>query len=343
MRKGVFAAKVSPLLIGLALTSLCYAQSAREIADRTLPSVGLVTLYDSNGTPLSLGSCFVVDEGIVATNLHVIEGGATATVTFGNQSRKLRVESVLAVDEQRDLALLKVSTSGLRPLIVADSSNVGTGDRIYAAGNPRGLTGTFSDGLVSAVRTIRKGLRLFQVSAPISPGSSGGPILNSSGGVIGVASAGIEGGQNLNFAVPSEYVLALMASERGEEKKISNFSKSKSTSFAGNSREKALIADRFKWTGTHANLGCTFVIKNTGEFTVKDVECIVIFLDEDERPIHFVRYTYKNSEIPPGLERTVELLPSGELVQQNFVDLPESVRKSTRSVQLRMLDYKIVR
>ena len=334
---------VSPLLIGLTLTSLCYAQSAREIADRTLPSVGLVTIYDSNGTPLSLGSCFVVGEGIVATNLHVIKGGTTATVIFGSQSSENKVESVLAVDEERDLALLKVSTSELRPLTVADSSNVGTGDRIYAAGNPRGLTGTFTDGLVSAVRTIREGLRIFQVSAPISPGSSGGPILNSFGGVIGVASAGIEGGQNLNFAVPSEYVQALMAKDRGEEKKISDFAKSKSTSFAGKSREEALIADRFKWTGEHADQGCTFVIQNTAEFTVKDVECIVVFLDEDGRPIHFVRYMYKSSEIPPGLARTVELLPSSELVQQNFVNLPDSVRKSTRSVQLRMLDYKIVR
>lgn len=338
-------AKVFPILVGLTLASISFAQSARSIADKTLPSVGLVTLYDANSTPLSLGSCFVVGEGLVMTNLHVIEGGARATIAFGGKSSAQRVEAVVAVDVRRDLALLKVSTVGLQALTIADSSSVRTGDRIYAAGNPRGLTGTFSDGLISAVRTFEDGITLFQVTAPISPGSSGGPILNSSGSVIGVATATIEDGQNLNFAVPSNYVKSLLGQTGGRTKTVSFYASSKANTFSRNRRTKGAVADpdKFEWTTIgRFTAGFSFVIENKSIESIENVYCILIFYDEDKKPIHFVKHTYRRAAIPPGLARTIELKKGSDTLP-GYADIPESVIKNTKWVAIRVLDYTVVK
>ena len=83
------------------------------------------------------------------------------------------------------------------------------GEKVYVAGNPKGLEGTFSDGIISRISTQGNRKRL-QMTAPISPGSSGGPVLNSKGEVIGVAFMTLRGGQNLNFAIPSKYVKTLL-------------------------------------------------------------------------------------------------------------------------------------
>ena len=115
------------------------------------------------------------------------------------------------VNEKRDLAVLQVSASSVQPLAIADSDVVEIGETIYVVGNPKGyLEGTFSEGIVSGIR-LEETDKLLQLTAPISPGSSGGPVLNNKGQVIGVSAATIEGGQNLNFAIPSNFLKDLLA------------------------------------------------------------------------------------------------------------------------------------
>jgi serine protease Do len=142
--------------------------------------------------------------------LHVVVGSAEIRVRTLDGT-VLIVDTIVAIDPNHDLALLAVHSAGPLPsLTLGDSDVVAAGDPVLAIGNPLGvLDYTVSDGLISSVREISPDVKLLQISAPISQGSSGGPLFNSYGEVIGVSTAIFTEGQNLNFGVPSNYVHAL--------------------------------------------------------------------------------------------------------------------------------------
>ena len=123
--------------------------------------------------------------------------------------RVLDVVEILAASPDYNLALVRVEARGLPTLAMGDSDAMRPGDPVVAIGNPLGLEDTVSNGLVSARRKIG-GLEVLQVSAPIAPGSSGGPLFNERGEVVGVATALLQGGQNLNFGVPIRYLTPMM-------------------------------------------------------------------------------------------------------------------------------------
>jgi serine protease Do len=176
-----------------------------EIAERTLPSV--VSIHGQN----SLGSGFVVKaEGWIATNFHVLAASGTEIKVVLRDGTSTKVKAVIAADPDHDLALLAIDKRGLPELMLADTDGVKAGDPVVAIGHPMGLEDTVSDGLVSAVRKIEPGLTLLQISAPIAPGSSGGPLIDNRGRVIGIATAVSREGQNLAFGVPADYLKELM-------------------------------------------------------------------------------------------------------------------------------------
>lgn len=179
--------------------------SARQTAKQTFPSVVVLIAEDRSGDSY-LGSGFFVDTDVVATNYHVIKDSTKIMARRVGQKRVYSV-SLLSFDDDRDLAILRVEGAIARSLPLAKTSKVGVGDVVYVAGNPEGLEGTFSQGIVSALR----GTDYVQITAPISQGSSGGPVLNSRGEVIGVAVGTIKEGQNLNFAVQVSRLLPLVA------------------------------------------------------------------------------------------------------------------------------------
>ena len=185
------------------------AQTAPEIAEKALAATVYLEMQDSNGVPLGFGSGFFVGDNLIATNYHVIEGAARGTAKLVGQFSTYTIEGVTATDKTNDLALLKVTVSGIKPLPLGNSSDVKIGETVYVAGNPKGLEGTFSNGIISSRRDQDTKERL-QMTAPISPGSSGGPVLNSKGEVIGVSFMTLVGGQNLNFAIPSRYLTELL-------------------------------------------------------------------------------------------------------------------------------------
>jgi serine protease Do len=160
----------------------------------------------------SLGSGFLVrEDGWIATNFHVIQGEPALTVVLSDQSEHPVLE-VLAADEERDLAVIRIHAPRKLPrLALGDSAAVRPGDPVVVIGHPLGLEDTVSNGLVSAVRVLDRSLTLLQISAPIAPGSSGGPLFNERGEVIGVAAAISTEGQNLNFGVPAAYLAALLS------------------------------------------------------------------------------------------------------------------------------------
>jgi serine protease Do len=177
--------------------------SPAEIAFRALPAI--VTMR----TEQSLGTGFVVrSDGWIATNLHVIVGGPRVKVTLPD--RELDVVEVLAASPEHDLAVVRVEARGLPVVALGDSDAMRPGDAIVAIGNPLGLENTVSNGLISARRKFDAGVEVLQISAPIAPGSSGGPIFNDHGEVIGIATAVLEEGQNLNFGMPARYLVSLM-------------------------------------------------------------------------------------------------------------------------------------
>jgi hypothetical protein len=174
--------------------------SPADIAARSLPSVVTIRTGDA------LGTGFVVRaDGWIATNLHVIVGASHAKVTL-QSAREFDVVDVLAMSPDHDLALIRVDARGLPVLALGDSDAMRPGDPVVAIGNPLGLEDTVSNGLVSARRKGDDGTEVLQISAPIAPGSSGGPIFNDRGEVIGIAVAILEEGQNLNFGVPARYL-----------------------------------------------------------------------------------------------------------------------------------------
>ena len=202
--------RIIPVIVLVFCTiSTVSAQTASQIAEKALAATVYLEMQDSNGLPLGFGSGFFVGDNLIATNYHVIEGAARGTAKLVGQFNTYTIEGVTATDKTNDLALLKVRVSGINPLPLGNSSDVKIGETVYVAGNPKGLEGTFSNGIISSRRDQYAKERL-QMTAPISPGSSGGPVLNSKGEVIGVSFMTLVGGQNLNFAIPSRYLTELL-------------------------------------------------------------------------------------------------------------------------------------
>jgi Trypsin-like serine proteases, typically periplasmic, contain C-terminal PDZ domain len=181
--------------------------SAIDIARRVLPAVSLIVCDD--GENVSQGSGFFIGPGLVITSFHVIEGMRRGTLrTVGGRKLKFNISHVLQTDETSDLALLGIYDAFNVPIpsLQLNAKNVSVGETIYAFGNPEGLIGTMSPGIVSAGLRRTKDRPLLQITAPISSGSSGGPVVNSSSQVIGVAVGALREGQNLNFAIPASSV-----------------------------------------------------------------------------------------------------------------------------------------
>lgn len=176
-----------------------------EIAAKAMPAIVSIR------TPHTLGTGFIVDKnGLIATNLHVLAGGGPKVVVTLADGREFLVVELTNGSPERDLAIARIDAKGLPTLTLGDSDAMHPGDPVVAIGHPMGLEGTVSNGLVSAVRPVSDTLTILQISAPIAPGSSGGPIFNERGEVIGVATAILREGQNLGFGVPANYVKALL-------------------------------------------------------------------------------------------------------------------------------------
>ncbi|HEV2827501.1 MAG TPA: trypsin-like peptidase domain-containing protein [Pyrinomonadaceae bacterium] len=180
-----------------------------ELVRRIKPSAVAIETFDARGEKLSRGSGFFVDSDRVVTNRHVIDNAYRAEVHSYNGS-VYQVKGVIAVDAEGDLALLRVDAppNQVRPLLL-DRTSPQEGESIVVIGNPFGLEGSVTNGIVSAVRDIPTFGRIIQITAPISPGSSGSPVVNMQGQVIGVATLQITGGQSVNFAIPSERISQL--------------------------------------------------------------------------------------------------------------------------------------
>lgn len=183
---------------------------AVAISGKAGPSVFYIEIYDKNQRALGSGSGFFIDsDGTAVTNFHVIEDAYYAKIKTVDGSI-YDVTAVLGYDEANDLAILKVDGSGFSYLELADSDAVKNGQKIFCVGSPLGLENTISEGLVSSASRTINGGEYIQITAPISAGSSGGAVLDTNCRVIGVSCGGIESGQSINLAVPSNRIGAIV-------------------------------------------------------------------------------------------------------------------------------------
>ena len=185
-------------------TTVAAARTPQEIAKITLGSTVHLGVVDANGKSWT-GSGFVIRDDQIVTNYHVIDNMSIGGVKLVGKEDLYPIEAILVVEENRDLAIIKVVGIDVPALSLGDSDTVQIGDKVYVAGNPQGLEGSFSDGIISAIRGGSAD-KFFQMTAPISQGSSGGPVVNEKGEVIGVSFATLHDGQNLNFAIPVNYL-----------------------------------------------------------------------------------------------------------------------------------------
>ena len=213
------------MFYGITVATALTPQEIHKIAE---DSTVHLFILDAERNLRGTGSGFFVGPNWIATNRHVIEDMLTRKAKFVGGAKLVGkeeiyvIEKIVAHSKERDLAIVKVTgvkVTGIDvpALTLGDSDAVQIGDKVYVMGNPLGLEGTFTIGDINAIRP--EGIpflkcKVLQMDASVSPGSSGGPVLNSSGEVIGISVAAIdEGRQNLNFAIPANYLKQLAKGE----------------------------------------------------------------------------------------------------------------------------------
>jgi S1-C subfamily serine protease len=190
-----------------------YSRAVVEVVERVGPAVVSISLgaaeRGSEFEPIGAGSGFVIaPDGYIVTNWHVVQNAPRIDVTFMNGDR--RKASLVGLDESTDLAVVCVNASGLPHASLGESSGLRVGQLVIAAGNPYGFQSTVSTGVVSALgRSLRSRQgrlieNIIQHTAPLNPGNSGGPLLDSRGRVVGINTAIIAMAQGIGFAVPAD-------------------------------------------------------------------------------------------------------------------------------------------
>ena len=324
-------------------------KSAQEIANEALPSTVLLEMEDSNGQSHGGGSGFFVRKGEIATNFHVVEGAYKGSAKLFGQDLCYEIEGYTVLNVDNDLVILKIKNpeevdveTSILPL--GDSDNLQTGDPIYAVGNPAGLEGTISDGIISGIRNRDPSRDIpytrIQITAPISPGSSGGPVLNTRGEVVGVSVSGVSSlkpislhnpqdaqyinvAQNLNFAIPSNYLQALL-DQQNENDNITPLWQAK--------LERVTYMNKLEWIGSASY---TFPLLNRSSTDVRNVHCSVVFKDKENNEImrDFVVFPWI---IPSKLTKTVIRLSAYDTTFLNFVT-PSSIQGLR---ELGIIDYE---
>ncbi len=327
----------------LAQSIFAEAQTPQQIARKAFKAMVLLVMEDANGQPFSIGSGFFVKEGVIASNLHVVEGASRGYAKVVGQRTKFNIEGIVGIDQNRDLVILKISGAPTPALVLGNSDAVEVGEPVYAVGNPQGLEGTFPEGIVSSIRQAGSD-KLLQITAPISPGSSGGPVLNTKGEVVGVSVATFSGGQNLNFAIPSNYLAALIR----KLESLKPLSRAKSATkrrsiladLGGRSAE-GVVGGQFTWD-TYSQLGnYSFSFRNKLRETVRNIYCLVIFYDSQGAPIDIDVVRYHGS-IPAGLARRVESKVHKSVEKLNTPLDRSPPRSPQNKVEFRILDFQIV-
>ena len=197
-------------LLAAAAAALAAASAHAAPADvyaQVAPSVWKVVTYDVDGLPLGQGSAVVTGPGTLVTNCHVLAKAKRVVVRRDKTTLDAKLE---LWDVQRDLCQIKAEALEAPAAALGDAAAVSVGQNVYAVGNPKGLDLTMSAGLVSSVRKNERGqIVLIQTTAAISGGSSGGGLFDDAGALVGLTTLQATDAQNLNFAIPVDWIKEL--------------------------------------------------------------------------------------------------------------------------------------
>jgi len=190
-------------------------ETISAVVKKVIPSVVMVMAFDQEGNLKRQGTGFFISSSEIITCFHVVEDVFLITIKT-SKGDILFVKEILSVDLKSDLAMLSVETKGKKfPFLeLAPQESLEIGQTVIVVGNPLGLESTVSTGIISALREVPEFGRLIQITAPVSLGSSGSPVVDLKGNLIGVAAATLLWGQNLNFAMPVERIAALKEVEK---------------------------------------------------------------------------------------------------------------------------------
>ncbi|MFZ6874427.1 trypsin-like peptidase domain-containing protein [Undibacterium sp. Di27W] len=180
-------------------------KSAEEIYALRSPSIALISVYGPTGAQVAMGSGVVIAPEVVITNCHVTRPGVQYKAKIG---KEVLAATVTMADEEFDLCRLSVPGSTAPAVSLGSTDSLRIGQKVFAIGAPQGLDLTISDGIVSALRPLSTG-KVIQTTAPISPGSSGGGLFDAAGRLVGIMTFQHKLGQNLNFAVPADWITSM--------------------------------------------------------------------------------------------------------------------------------------
>jgi S1-C subfamily serine protease len=209
---------VAMVLLGAGTSVQTRPQAASQLFDSAQItkkiSPGVVLIKGTTSSGEILGTGFIISsDGKIATNLHVVENLKNGGVQLAS-GEKFDSFSVLAFDARKDIAIIKIPGFDLPTAVLGNSNNVQVGEPVLAVGSPLGLQGTVTTGVISSMRDdpAGGGFKVLQTDASVNPGNSGGPLVNSQAEVIGIVTFKIRGGENLNFAIPINYLRGLAES-----------------------------------------------------------------------------------------------------------------------------------
>lgn len=299
-----------------------------KIAKDYLGAVATLIALDNNKQPLSLGTGFFLDAaGSLATAAHVVEGAAEVLVRW--KGKNGTASEVLRFDPNVDLIILRTSFSNTPAVVLGDSELVTVGEGVVVLSNPQGLEGTVSQGILSGVRSLDS-VKYLQITAAVSPGSSGGPVFNLSGRVIGVANATLTSGQNLNFALTSNLIKSLPSSSHAlkqvtvNRRKPEVFESGRNVVRPSHVMPQVVVRDL---------VGVSFSIQNKTSDLIGEFKLLLVFYDDKREPLSY-RFVETKESIPPGLAKQFHVI---ERIR-GF-----GLQETDRRIDIRILDYKIIR
>jgi len=309
MRHFYYISKSTVMRLILAIIFIIFGNQASAIDVKKLfeavrPSVVLIVAYDSNDQPSSIGSKFYFgDKFTLATNLHVIENASKIAIKLSSGETDF-IDTVLGVDAERDLAILRTKVAGT-PLLLSERLP-DIGEDIIAIGNPSGLEGTVSTGIISGIRT-EAGSQYFQITAPISPGSSGGPIISEKQEVLGVSTFYLDGAQSLNFAMPSAYLTKLYNNQT--QTTLSTLQMKTEKELVPVKENVAIISPEWATFYTDNSRDFIFSIVNKSQYEISNIKLLIKFyphfIEGDDLPIDFMA-TIVKEKIPSQLSKRVK-------------------------------------
>lgn len=241
-----------------------------------------------DGIPFSQGTGFFISEDSLVTNYHVIQGATSVNIKFANKEDIIKRVKIAKASPTHDLAILVTKTeSTYLPIDSTKTEKIGS--KIYTIGNPRGLEGTISEGILSG-RRFNDNIEYLQITAPISPGNSGGPIINTKGEVIGVSTFTFKGSQNLNFGVPIGYISYCVDYEDVPESEKTVVRKSE---------KGALQVTDFQKIGSEFSEHLS--LKNNTDDVITSCEIVILYKRNGE--VIDYQTLYFTEDIEPGLAK----------------------------------------